>query len=641
MGYSMQVKYYGTLLANWLTIATLGAVTPAHTQNIKFELPDGPNIQVAVNKLPADQQVAVRQAAAEVFPLFIFLPGIMGSRLTKTLTDGRQKLIWGQSQGIFTPPDSDLAYAETDVVKAEVMDEYFVAGTSFDVYGSAVRTIRYMDFTMGDNVRLFAYDWRQSNGKSARDFTEWLCKNQDEIKKRPLVLLAHSMGGLVLKSWLKDAYESKGCTDGQKFSDFVRIKKIVFLGTPHYGAPKAVMAFADQYSLLIDVADSSIKRLLGGIDARTISKSVNEYGATFPSAYELLPVINTSACFKEPGWPSPIAVKQSDGTIHSDIDIFQEGMWSVLKWPKNLASDINRSKFMAERLPTLLKSAEKFLCDLSRFQPDQKFDVVRIYGANRSTICRVVINQPESGGASATVTPDICSSEDDQGDGTVPKWVASEDKYSLADKIRMSAQSHMQLVGSPEFLTYLRSYKTELHRELQRKYAASVGNVDGLVTMYASLQSVVPSALASNDPNDVSSQIARRVIATLGVAPTSIFATARSEADPLARADAYRIFADVTPSDDLVRAWALNNAAHIYLERKDFVAARKFGKLAVKAADEGKAPKTTKAFSDFFARAGATTAVAAEQLNDYGTASAFRKIAADPNALKTYREFMN
>jgi hypothetical protein len=414
------------------------------------------------------------------------------------------------------------------------------------------------------------------------------------------------------------------------------IKKVLFLGTPHYGAPKAVMAFADQYSLLIDSADTTISRLLGGLDAATVSKSVNAYGATFPSAYELLPVVNTNTCFKEPAWPSPIAVKQSDGTVHTDIDLFNEGMWGVLKWPKNLAADIDRDKFMAQRLPDLLRSAKSFLCDLGHFQPDQKFDVVRIYGANRSTICRVVINQPASTGVAATVTAEICK-DDDQGDGTVPKWVASEDKYSAADKIRMSVQSHMHLVGSNEFLAYLRSYKSELHRELQRKYAESVGNVDGLVTLYASLRAIVPSSAGSLDPDDISSQIARRVVTALAVSPSDLFATARLETNPIARADAYRVFADVYRTNDLTRAWALNNAAHIYLGQKDFVSALTFGKLAIRAGSEGKKPKIDKTWNDFFARAGTTTAVAAEQLNDPDAAAAFRKIADDPKALTGFR----
>lgn len=442
-----------------------------------------------------------------------------------------------------------------------------------------------------------------------------------------------------MKSWLKNIYESQGCSADEKFSDWVKIKKIFFLGTPHYGAPKAVMAFADQYSLLIDAADTTMNRLLGGLDAATVSKSINAYGATFPSAYELLPVVNTNSCFKEPGWPSPILVKQSNGTTHSDIDLFNEGMWNVLKWPKNLGAGLDRSKFMTEQLRPLLQSAKGFLCDLGRFQPDQKFDVVRIYGGSRQTICSVVINEPTTADAGATVTPEFCR-DDDQGDGTVPKWVASEDKYSNADKIRMSAQSHMQLVGSSEFLAYLRNYKAELHRELQKKYAASVGNVDGLVTMYASVQSVVPSAPGPIGSADISSEIARRVVASLGVAPSSILATARSESDPLVRADAYRVFADVTPPGELARAWALNNAAHIYLGRKDFVAARNFGKLAIKSADQGASSNSSKALAEFLARAGVTTAVAAEQLNDFDAAATYRKIAADPGNLKALQRLM-
>lgn len=554
----------------------------------------------------------------------------MGSRLTKTLPSGKEKLIWGQFEGVFAPADRDLAYSENDSIKAEVMEEYFAANTSFDVYGKAITAIRYMDFTQGDNVRLFAYDWRQSNGKSARDFAKWLCKNQDELKSRQIVFLAHSMGGLVLKSWLKALYPNEGCSVGDKFSSWLKIKKIFFLGTPHYGAPKAVMAFADKYSLLVDASDSTIDRLFGRLDAATVSKSINAYGATFPSAYELLPVVNTHACFKEPGWPSPVAIKQMDGTVHTNLDLFNAGMWTVLKWPKNLAGDIDRNKFVSERLPHLLGSAKDFLCELGHFQPDRTYDVVRLYGGNRSTICQVVIEEPAAAGQAAKATPVNCS-DDDQGDGTVPSWVASEDKYSSADKQRMSAQTHMRLVGSPEFLVYLRGYKNELHRELQKKYANSTGKVDGLVKMYASVRSIVPSAAGSSDPNDVSAAIARRVVASLGVAPANLLASARTEGESIARANAYRVYADVYSADDISRAWALNNAAHIYLEKKDYPSAFSLGTLAMKTAATGKDINKAEK-NEFFARAGSTTALAAEQLKEGSTAAAIRQIPKIPAA---------
>jgi hypothetical protein len=188
----------------------------------------------------------------------------------------------------------------------------------------------------------------------------------------------------------------------------------------------------------------------------------------------------------------------------------------------------------------------------------------------------------------------------------------------------------MHLVGSPEFIEYLESYRNELHRELQKQYSTKAGNLDGLVTMYASLRSVVPSA-ASLDTSDVTSQIARRVVDTLGVAPTEIYAAAKSETDPLARATAYRVFADVTGPQDPQRAWALNNAAHIYLAQKNFVFARDLGKQAVKTANESRTLELIKG------RAGITTAIAAEQLNDLTTANAFRSLALERKDYNTMK----
>lgn len=613
--------------------AAFASCSPATAQSIKFQLPPGQEISAAIDKLTPRERTAIRKTAAEVFPLFVFIPGIMGSRLTRTLADGSEKLIWGRTKvgSIFSAPDADLAYSEDDKIKAEVMDEYFVPGTSFDIYGSAVRTLQYLDLSSGNNVRLFAYDWRQPNKKSGRDFAAWLCKAQEEFRSRPVVVLAHSMGGLVLRSWLKHIYESEGCDAGSKFSDWLRIKKIFFLGTPHYGAPKAVMAFADQYSLLVDT-DSTMSRLLGGIDAATFSKSINAFGATFPSAYELLPAVNGSACFQEPSWPFPVQVRPQNGSVHSHIDLFDPDIWTLMKWPRNLGPSMDRAKFMSERLPGLLRSARDFHCELRDYQPDEKFDVVRISGSGVRTVCSVTIVQPSTADGQATVEPVSCQ----EGDGTVPKWVAAEDRRSKADKIRNSARAHMHLVGSPEFIEYLENYRNELHRELQQQYSTRIGNTDALVTMYASLRAIVPSAADSSDTADVTSQIARRVVETVGVAPPGIYAAAKAEPDPRVRANGYRVFADVVPSDNPQRAWALNNAAHIYLGQKNFVFARELGKQSVKTAIESNTLGAIKG------RAGITTAVAAEKLSDFGTANAFRSLALERRgASSMVQEFLN
>jgi hypothetical protein len=608
------------------SIAALGAAlmaSPVWADDLAFKLPPGAQIQAAIDQLPADQKSAMNAAAAEAFPLFLFVPGVMGSRLTKTLPDGRSVVIWGKADGVFSNPNQNLEYDDSDQVKAEPLDDYYISNQAFDVYGKAMDKLSYLDLSAGNSVRKFAYDWRQSNAKSARDFSAWLCTNQAEFRKRPLVVIAHSMGGLVVKSWLKDLYESSGCGAGEFFASWAKIKRVIFLGTPHYGAPKSLVAFGDNYSLFIDRDDTTLNSILGGLDAASFSKSINSFGATFPSAYELLPIVNTNACFRDASWPSSVFVKSMNGSTSAQIDLFEPSTWKLFKWPKTLDASIDRSKFMAERLPALLRSARDFACAVSHYRPEKKFDVVWLSGMRRNTVCEVTIKQPATPNEPATVDTKIC----DEGDGTVPKWIASERMYSTANTSRSASEGHVHLVGSAEFLDYLDDYRDELHRDMQRRYAAKTGKIDGLVTMYASVHAAVPSI--GNDPNDVTARTARGVIAALDVRPDQLYAAALATADPLARASAYRVFVDVAKKKDQRRAWALNNSAHIYLNRNDSVAAFDFGKRALVAGFESKAG------SKFVRKSGSITALAAEQLGDLESAKTLRDLSMGKTSFST------
>lgn len=579
-------------------------------------LPAGSEIRAAIEQLPASQKTVMEAAAAETFPLFIFVPGIMGSRLTKTLPDGKTAVIWGRADGVFTKPNKLLQYDQADKVAAEPLEDYYVFNKAFDVYGKAVAKLSFLDLSAGNSVRKFGYDWRQSNGRSATKFATWMCDNKAEFATRPLVIIAHSMGGLVLKSWLKDIYESSGCASGETFANWAKIKRIIFVGTPHYGAPKAITAFADNYSLFVDRDDTTLNAILGFADATTFSKSLNAFGATFPSAYELLPIVNTNKCFADPKWPSQVFVKSTNGTTSSQIDLFEPSTWKLLGWPRTIDPSINRADFVDKQLPKLLSSAREFACGISHYRPEQKFDVVWLSGMRRKTICEVTINQPATLNEAATIDTKLC----DDGDGTVPKWIASERMYSTANTSRSTGEGHLHLVGSDEFMDYLDDYRDELHREMQRKFAAKTGTVDGLVTLYASLHAAVPSL--PGDPNDVTVRTTQGVLAALNVQPDDLFATALTEKDPLARASAYRLFADVAQMDDHRRAWAFNNSAHIYLKRNDSASAFSFGKRALAAG------VASKAGNELMRKSGSISAFAAEQLGEWDSAKSLRALSA-------------
>ena len=92
------------------------------------------------------------------------------------------------------------------------------------------------------------------------------------------------MGGLGPKYWLKHFYELPGCNSAALFSSWLKINRVVLVGTPNFGAPKAVLQFAKGTTLYVDPTnDRSIwKALVETIDMDTVSRNLNKYGILFP-----------------------------------------------------------------------------------------------------------------------------------------------------------------------------------------------------------------------------------------------------------------------------------------------------------------------------------------------------------------------
>jgi hypothetical protein len=82
------------------------------------------------------------------------------------------------------------------------------------------------------DVLLFPYDFRRSVAEAAKDLDRavwtWLRQVPERVRPGRVVLLAHSMGGLVARYWLGPLGGYPWC------------KSLITLGTPHRGAPKAL-----------------------------------------------------------------------------------------------------------------------------------------------------------------------------------------------------------------------------------------------------------------------------------------------------------------------------------------------------------------------------------------------------------------
>ncbi len=214
--------------------------------------------------------------------IFVYVPGIIGSVLVK---DG--KVLWDASPAAYfrllrnaearkslevTGIDDGSVDDLGDGVTAERVIEL-----PFNFYGLVKsvgpRTIRdalydMLDFeepslTRAGNFHLFAYDWRRSNRHSAKKLKEFIDPLLAQWRRQlfpdaKVVVIAHSMGGLVSRYWAECLGGAEDC------------RAIFTFGTPHRGSN----SIADY------IANGFHEK---GLDLSDLVK-------TLASAHELLPI---------------------------------------------------------------------------------------------------------------------------------------------------------------------------------------------------------------------------------------------------------------------------------------------------------------------------------------------------------------
>lgn len=108
-------------------------------------------------------------------------------------------------------------------------DGEWVIDPILHTYDDLIATLDVNHYTPGVDLFPFPYNWRKSNVETAL-----LLKDKiDEVKAicgcEKVDLVAHSMGGLVARQYIQsDAYEDD-------------VDQLIFIGTPHLGAPKAYL----------------------------------------------------------------------------------------------------------------------------------------------------------------------------------------------------------------------------------------------------------------------------------------------------------------------------------------------------------------------------------------------------------------
>ena len=207
------------------------------------------------------------------------------------------------------------------------------------------------DFSEGENLFCFTYDWRKDNTYNAALLSEFIDSVISWTGKDKVNLVAHSMGGIVAKTFIK-------------LFDKSRIEKLVFIGTPHLGAPEVltVMLTGKLFEWLNNIFTNYF---------------IRELGRNLPSCYQLIPTL------------SYFDLNLNNG-ISSDVEVYSECFQlldgSYLTYNELIEYLRNYESPLGEDLnDALLDSSEFFKekIDTVDFGNVQVFNIV---GANQETI---------------------------------------------------------------------------------------------------------------------------------------------------------------------------------------------------------------------------------------------------------------
>jgi len=238
--------------------------------------------------------------------VIILLPGILGSVLAR---DGNEvwaptagaawRALWSLGNSIEDlelkgdPVDEDQLGDGVEATRL-VPDLHLIPGFwSIAGYSGIRRMIlEAFDVVEGKNFIEFPYDWRRDNRVAARKLSQTVGPVLQAARKdnpnAKLVLVAHSMGGLVARYYLE-------CMDGWRDT-----RKLITFGTPYRGSVNA----------LDFIANGFVKKV-GPLKVFDLSRMLR----SFTSVYQLLPIYQ---CI-DVGGSEPVRPGESTGVPNLDV----------------------------------------------------------------------------------------------------------------------------------------------------------------------------------------------------------------------------------------------------------------------------------------------------------------------------------
>jgi pimeloyl-ACP methyl ester carboxylesterase len=137
-----------------------------------------------------------------------------------------------------------------------------------DVYSGLIEALKRHGYSEGKDLRLLPYDWRLEPQTATDQLAGLVGRTLAETGARQVVLVGHSLGGLVIRDYLVRGGEGK-------------VKAAVYLATPFLGAPAAYRALEYGWDLGLKIPGTDWSALA--------PEDIHLLAQNYPSVYALAP----------------------------------------------------------------------------------------------------------------------------------------------------------------------------------------------------------------------------------------------------------------------------------------------------------------------------------------------------------------
>ena len=344
--------------------------------------------------------------------LIVLIPGILGSVLSINGKDVWAPSARALSRALVTLGGSahDLTLhsdgSTVDGVRAArlVDDVHLIPGLwKIDGYSKIQKTLLNLPgVTLGENFFTFPYDWRLDNRIAAKAFAQiapiWLSKwrKRSGNPNAKLILLGHSMGGLISRYYLE-------CLGGWQVTKF-----LVTFGTPYRGSLDALHTL---------ISGTHIR--VGNVELADLSP----FTRSLTSVYQLLP---TYACIE-----------------------LQKGKLVRIAEAASLPNVVKGR----------VSDAQAFHVEIATAVASNRKDAKYLEGGYQ-IVPIVGTNQPTLQAARLSMTNDVeflgqFPGQSIDGDGTVPRPSATPPEFSGSNREIFVSELHASLQNSPSVLQQL------------------------------------------------------------------------------------------------------------------------------------------------------------------------------------------